>query len=66
MRVKTIVYKEWGNLSRDMDTIIIGKFHHGKEIHPIFLLVVDCTLEVLFEDLVDSLGLAIRLRVICC
>ena len=32
---------------------------HGKEIHPIVLLVVDCTPEVLFEDLVYSSDLAI-------
>ena len=47
-----------------MDTIIVGKFRHGKEVHPIVLLVADCTPEVLFEDLVDSFGLAISLRVV--
>ena len=42
-RVETIVCKEWGNLSQGMDTIIVGKFRHGKEIHPIFLMVADYT-----------------------
>ena len=48
-----------------MDTVIVGKFRHGKEVHPIILLVTDGTPEVLFEDLVDSFNLAIGLRMVC-
>ena len=47
-----------------MYIIIVGKFHHGKEVDPIFLLVVDCTPEILFEDLVDSFGLSISFGVV--
>ena len=49
-----------------MDTVIIGKSRLGKEVHPIILLVVDYTPEVLFEDLVDSFGLSISLKVVRC
>ena len=52
--MKTIVCKEGGNLSRSMDTIILGKFLHCKEIDPILLLVAHGTPKVLFEDLVDA------------
>ena len=47
-----------------MDTIIVGKFHHGKEVHPIVLLIADYAPDVLFEDLVDFFILAISLRVV--
>ena len=65
-RVETIVCKKWGNLSWGMDIIVVGKFRHGNEVHPIILLVVGCKPEVLFKDLVDLFGLTISLRVVPC
>ena len=55
MRVKSIVGK---------DTIIVDKFCQCKEVHQILLLLAHGTLEVLFEDLVDSFGLSISLRMV--
>ena len=49
-----------------MDIVIVRKFRHCKEVHPILLLVAHGTPKVLFEDLVDSFGLSrFSLTMIC-
>ena len=47
-----------------MRSIVVCKFGKGQEVDPVILLVVDVYPKVLFQDLVDLLGLPIGLWVV--
>jgi hypothetical protein len=47
-----------------MGCVIVGEFGEREEVRPIILLVIDVYSQVLLEDLVDSFGLTIGLRVV--
>ena len=47
-----------------MRCVVVRKLGQGEEIDPVILLVVDIHPQVLLQDLVDSFGLAVGLRVI--
>ena len=62
--VEALVRKEGGDHGRRVRRVVVRKLGQGKEVGPIVLLVVDVYPKILFQDLVDPFGLAIRLRVI--
>ena len=47
-----------------MQSVVVPKLGQWEEVDPIILLVVDVHPKILFQDLVDSFGLAISLRVV--
>ena len=49
-----------------METIVVGKFHCGEVLRPIILAKRSIGMEILFKQLVNTLGLTIGLRVISC
>ena len=46
-----------------MCSVVVGELCHRKYLDPVILLVTNVTSEVLFEDLINSFGLPIGLRV---
>jgi len=62
--MKTLVTKEWGDHSHRVQCVVVHELGQGEDIDPIILLVVDVHLKILFQDLVDSFGLTVHLRVI--
>jgi hypothetical protein len=57
--VVSVVGVEWGDSCGGVLGIIIDEFGEGKELVPIILLIVAEDAEVLLEDLVNTLGLAV-------
>ena len=53
---------EWGESSRNVDSVVVGKFGHGYPLRPVVLVVVEEDPEVLLQLLIDTLRLSIRLR----
>ena len=54
---------EWGESSRNMDSVVVGKFGHGYPLRPVVLVVVEEDPEVLLQLLIDALRLSICLWV---
>src|SRR5882724_10502963 len=63
-RMEAFVGEEWGDRGRRVRSVVVHELGKRKEVDPIVLLVVDVHPKILFQDLVDLFGLAIRLRVI--
>src|SRR5882724_1388457 len=63
-QMEAFVGEEWGDHGRRVQSVVVRKLGKRKEVDPIVLLVVDVHPKILFQDLVDPFGLAIRLRVI--
>jgi hypothetical protein len=64
--VSAIVSIEGGDLRRGVFRVIVGELCKGEQIIPIVLLVITEDAEILLQDLVYSLCLSIRLRMIGC
>ena len=62
-RMVAVVCEEGGLAGRCMDGVVVCELSKRKEILPVVLLVVAEGAQVLLEDLVDALGLAVGLRV---
>ena len=60
----SIVDIEWRNFYEDVLRIIVDEFHEGKELITVILLIIAKDAEVLLEDLINTLDLAVRLWVI--
>lgn len=59
VRVIALIGKEGGDASGGIRGIVVRKFCERKEFGPIGLLIVAINADILFECLVDSLGLAV-------
>jgi hypothetical protein len=64
-RVVPIVRKEWRGLCGHVLGIVVCEFLHGEEFVPIILVVIAVRPQVLFQCLVDALGLSVRLWMVC-
>ena len=64
--VEAFVGEEGRNLSGCMRSVVVSEFGEREERNPIVLLVVDIDAKILFEDLVNSLGLSIGFGVVGC
>ena len=53
---------EWGESSRNMDSVVVGEFGHGYPLRPVILVVIEEDPEVLFQFLIDTFRLSICLR----
>ena len=53
--------KEWHELGRSMNSIVVHKLSKGQEVWPVILLVADEATKVLLQSLDGTLGLAINL-----
>ena len=62
--VVPFVGKKGGCTDRRLWGVIVHKLCQGEEVGPIVLLVVDVHPEVLFEDLIGALRLAVGFRVV--
>src|ERR1700761_2255073 len=62
----TGVSHEWDLLRGRVNVVVVGEFSGWQEICPVILLVVGEDANELFHLLVDALGLAISLWVVCC
>ena len=60
--VETVVSKKWSNSRRCMQRVIVGELGKWDKANPVLLLVAKRALQVLFQDLVNSLRLSIGLR----
>ena len=54
---------EWGESSRNVNSVVVGKLNHGYPLCPVVLVVIKENSEVLFQFLIDALRLSIRLWV---
>ena len=59
----SVVGEERSLAGRGMDGVVVSELGEGEELLPVVLLVVAEGTQVLFEDLVDALGLAVGLWV---
>jgi len=64
MRMKPFVCEERCDIGCQMGCVVICKLGDWQLGNPVILLIVDENAKVLFEDLVDSFGLAVGLRMI--
>ena len=64
--VLAIEGKKGGNAGCGRNRFVIRKFCYGQNLHPIVLLVVNITMQVLFQNAINSFSLAIRLGVESC
>ena len=62
--VVPFVGEEGGCTGRRLWGVIVRELRQGEEVGPIVLLVIDVHPEVLFEDLIGALRLAIGFRVV--
>ena len=62
--VETVIRKEWGQQSGGMLSVVVREFCKGEELEPVVLLIIAEDSQKLFQDLVDSLRLPVRLRMI--
>ena len=58
-RVVAMVGKEGGHADGGMEGVVVGEFGYWEEVVPVILSIVAEGSKVLFEDLVDSLHLAV-------
>ena len=64
LRVIPLICEEGRDLSRGMGGVIVGEFREREVRCPIILLIISVYAEVLFEDLIDALGLSVGLGVV--
>ncbi len=64
VRVVSFVSEERGHTSSLTRRVVVGKLSQRKQLGPVVLLVVAVGVEVLFEGLIDLLGLTISFRMI--
>jgi hypothetical protein len=62
--VVTILKKEGGETGCRVLTVVVSELCDGQPVGPVCLHIVHVQTEVLFQFLVDSLGLSVRLGVI--
>ena len=60
----SLVRKERGHTSSLARCVVVGELSQRKQLGPVVLLVVAVGVEVLFEGLIDPLGLTIPFRMI--
>jgi hypothetical protein len=61
--VVTIVGEEWSLAGGSVDGVVVGEFGEWKELLPVVLLIVAEDTQILLKYLVDTLSLAVSLRV---
>ena len=62
-RIKPIIGEERRYLGRGMLGIVVRELCQGKDVKPVVLLIVAKGSQILFEDLVDTFRLSVRLGV---
>jgi len=60
--VISIVGIEWRDSCGGILSVVVDEFCEGKELVPVVLLIITKDAKVLLKDLVNTLSLAIRLR----
>ena len=63
VRVVAMHEVEWGESSRNVDSVVVGEFSHGYPLHPVVLMVIKEDHEILLQFLIDMFCLSICLRV---
>ena len=64
--IVSVEHDEWGLACSGVLCTIIGKFSCWQVVNPVILIVVDETVKVLLQHLIESFCLSICLQVIGC
>ena len=51
--------KEWGDIGCSRDSIVVCKLGNGRDFRSVVLLIINVTLQVLFQDGIDPFCLTI-------